>query len=368
MDVKNWIDDKITILKCWIIEYFLFKNSLEHLGNFMKKYYVLPIGFNDIYYGNKNMKRFIIFIINLVFRWFAVGFFLSFVLSDKIFSLIDVSSISSKHLKLYCLLSATIMLLIAVISTDLLLNGINYNFTSFKVIYYLMKDLKELHKLNEKNYKKLAILSRSIQILLINCGMIVLVIGATLFVIKIAILSGKIFWTWGTIIFILIYITNAATGLSVPCLYIIILFYYIMKFRQINHQIDLILDEKGIFFKRKILIIDNTKERQLISLIHEHNLAAIEIHKVNLIIRRTTACLFLTFAIMKIISLYLMVNINEFFMKMFLLIFDLFMLTFGFAGCYLPTLQIKSAHQPLKTVHSIVCKYKTSLRLKLKVS
>ena len=47
---------------------------------------------------------------------------------------------------------------------------------------------------------------------------------------------------------------------------------------------------------------------------------------------------------------------------------SLFTLVIGFAGCYLLTLQIKSAHQPLKTVHSIVCKYKMDLGLKLKVS
>ena len=64
MNAKNWINNKITDLKCWIKEYFLLKNSLEHLENFIKTYYVFSIGFNYIYYGNKNMKRFKIFIVN----------------------------------------------------------------------------------------------------------------------------------------------------------------------------------------------------------------------------------------------------------------------------------------------------------------
>ena len=42
--------------------FFLLKNSLKHLENFMKTYYVFSIGFNDIYYGNK--KFYLIFILH----------------------------------------------------------------------------------------------------------------------------------------------------------------------------------------------------------------------------------------------------------------------------------------------------------------
>ena len=374
MNVKKWIENKISILKswistlkCWIKGYFLLKNSLEHLENFIKKYYILPIGFNDIYYGNKNMTRFIIFIINWAFRWFAVGLYLSFILSDKMFSLIDVLSISNEHAKLLWLFGTIFLLLLAVFKTDNLLGEINYNLNPYKVIYYLMKDLKLLHKLNEKNYKKLAILSRSIQILIMDCGTILSVIAGTLIVVKIAILSGKIYWIWGIIIFTLIHITSATTTSSIVCLYIIMLVYYTMIFRQINHQFNLISDGKT-FFKRRQIIINKTKQRQLISLIHEHNLASIEIHKLNLIIRRSVGCIFITFAMIKIISLYLMVNSNEFFIKLFFVQFNFFMLISGFTLSYLFSLQIKSAHQSLKIVHSIICKCKMKLRLKLKVS
>ena len=64
MNLKTYIENKISTLKLKIKEYFLLKNSLNHLENFMKKYYVSSIGFDDIYYGNKNMKRFIILIVN----------------------------------------------------------------------------------------------------------------------------------------------------------------------------------------------------------------------------------------------------------------------------------------------------------------
>ena len=106
----------------------------------------------------------------------------------------------------------------------------------------------------------------------------------------------------------------------------------------------------------------------MISLIDQHNLAAIEIHKINLIIRRSITCFFITFAVINILSLYLMVNINEFFIKLFLIQLSFVVAIFGLAISYTFTLQIKSAHQSIETVYSIVCKYKMNLRLKLKVS
>ena len=367
MNVKNWIGNKITNLKLKMKEYFLLKNSLEHLENYMKRYYVFSIGFNDICYGNKNIKRLKICIINWVFGWFAMLYFLLFVLSDKMFSLMNVPSISDQHLKLLWTLGVLGLFAIAVIRTDNLYGEINYNLSPYKVIYYLMKDLKQLHKLNEKNYKKLAILSRSIQILLVDCGYILVGIVAILFFIKMAILSGKIFWTCGIIILILIFVTSATTSASTVSLYIIIFAYYAMIFGQINHGINLILNEKATLFRRRKLI-NRTKQKQLIRLINEHNLAAIEIHKINLIIRRSVGCLFISFAIIKIILLYLMVNFNDFLIKLLLIQMNFFILIFGFAFCYLFTLQIKLAHQPFKTVHSIVCKYRMNLQLKSKVS
>ena len=279
MNLKEYFGNKISILKCWIKEYFLLKNSLEHLGNFTKKYYVFSIGFDDIYHGNKNMKRFKICIVNWVFNWFIMLYLLALVLSDKMFSLIDVLPIFGKNLKLFWLLGALCSFFSAVVRTDYLYGEINYNLNPFKVIYYLMKDLKQLHKLNEKNYKKLSILSRSIQILHLDCGIILLVTPFSLFIIKIAILSGEIYWIWGSIILILGIIVNMTCISSANCLYIIMLSYYTMIFGQINHKISLILNEKSTFLKRRNLIINKTKERQLISLIREHNLQQLKFTK-----------------------------------------------------------------------------------------
>ena len=366
----NWIfnlKNKFSILKCWMKEYFLLENSLLHLESFIERYYVLSIGFSDIYYGNENMKRFKICAVNCAFGWFGVFFFLSFIFSENMFSLIDVPSIPGKNLKLLDTLTVITMLLMAVVRTDHLIAEIKHDLKPYKVIYYLMKDLKQFHKLNEKNYKKMAILSRSIEILILDCGTTLLVFLTTLFIINVAILSGKIWWILCIIIMILIITTCTTAATSIVCLSIIMFAYYTTIFSQINNQINLISNEQATFFKRK-KIINETKQRQLISLINEHNLAAIEIHKINLVGRRSIACVFIAFAMMKIVSLYLLVNFNGLFIRLFLMQFNFIVLLSGFASSYLFARQIKLAHQPLKTIHSIVCKYKMNLRFKLKVS
>ena len=187
----RWIKDKFLNLKYKIKEYFLLENSLEHLANAIKKFYILSVGFDDIYYGIKNHKRFKICIFNYAIIWLAKFYFLSYLLSDFMFSLMDIPSFTSQ-LKKLMILAVSITSLIAVFKTDFLLAQIN-NLSPLKVIYYLMKDLKQKHKLNDKNYKKLTIISRIIQLFLMDCGTTLILVVVMLFVIKMAILSGKFY-------------------------------------------------------------------------------------------------------------------------------------------------------------------------------
>ena len=94
-----WIKIKISTLKSRIKEYFSLKNWLFHLESVIRKFYIFSIGFNDIYYGNKNIKRFKICIFNCFIVRFIELLFLSFVFSDYMFSLVDIPSFS-EHLTL----------------------------------------------------------------------------------------------------------------------------------------------------------------------------------------------------------------------------------------------------------------------------
>ena len=331
---------------------------------------MFSIGFDDIYYGDKNPKQLKISILVLTYLWLTVLYGLSFILNDYMFSLMDIPLFNG-HLRQLVMLGVSIVFLDAMFKTDYLIGEMNCNLNQFKVLYYLMMDWKRNHRLNDKNYKRLAILSRIIQFWLIDFGIIFILIVIYITFIQLTILSkNKWFWISYIITTTPIFIYVPIITISTICLYIIIFKYYVMVFDQINDEINLILCEnkKSILFKRRLKTINKANQRQLINLIDQHNKAAIEIDNINLIIRRSIASLFINISIIKIISLYLLVNWNHFMIKILLSFIFFIIVTFSFGVCYMFTLQIKSAHQSQKTIYSIVCKYKLKLRFKLKVS
>ena len=148
------------------------------------------------------------------------------------------------------ILGASVTLLMASVKTELIFGEINYNLSSFKVIYYLMNDLKQKHKLNSKNYNKLTILSRGIQILTLDFGTIFIIIFALLFMIKMAILSGNFFWILLLILMTPFLIIIVTQGNTTVCITIITFTYYILQFGQINDKINFISNSI-----KKIIII-----------------------------------------------------------------------------------------------------------------
>ena len=156
----------------------------------------------------------------------------------------------------------------------------------------------------------------------------------------------------------------------------IIFAYYIMIFRQINDRIKSIsntslmrTNQEALFIKKnnKIKSFGRIRENQLIHLINQHNQAAIEMHKINLLIRKSLASLFVNFSFIKILSLYLIFNLSNAYIKILLSLITFVPLIFLFGLTYMLTMQIKLAHQPLRLFQSIVCRYKSSLSAKLKV-
>ena len=47
------------------------ENSIKTLSNAMRRFYVLSIGFDEIYYGIKNPKRFKLCILFCIIMWIA---------------------------------------------------------------------------------------------------------------------------------------------------------------------------------------------------------------------------------------------------------------------------------------------------------
>ena len=69
----------------------------------------------------------------------------------------------------------------------------------------------------------------------------------------------------------------------------------LVRFEQINDKIKLI---------NRFKIINKSRQRQLNNIIVEHNSLAVEIHKLNLMLRRFAGVFFISSSLTKIVSLY----------------------------------------------------------------
>ena len=69
--------------------------------------------------------------------------------------------------------------------------------------------------------------------------------------------------------------------------------------------------------------------------INEHNSLSVEVHKLNMMRRRTAASCFIKFSLMKIISLHLMFSPNDLSIKILAINIFVLYFVFGFAVTYL---------------------------------
>ena len=342
-------------------DYFRFDKSLLYLMKTLKKLYVFSIGFDDMYYGYKNPRRFRVCVFQCVYMWVVSLLQLALIASDSIWTRFNGSFLPDDFRAVH-LLGVMLFLMISGIKTDILLGEKNYNLGSFKVFHYLMNNVKYKHKLNDLNYRKLAVLSRIIQSFLLHYAGPTIAIVSGITIAGIGIMSNHVFWYIEASLLIPLYLVVATTITSYTCVIYIILTYYKLLFDQMNKSIASVVPND----RRRV--ITGRKEVRLTHLMNEHNLASHEIHSINLIIRRTAALFFFFASLIKIISLYLIINTKSDWMRMLITNIFVAFFTSGLGLTFLFSLQIKSAHKSLKIVHSMICKHRMRLSFKLKVS
>ena len=223
---------KINNLISKIHDYFLIEKSLNNLMNISVKYFVTSIDSNDIYYGDKNPKRFKTCVLIYVLMCLMTFGYISFILSDDMYSLID-SPFLPGHFRTMLLLTALSTIMILVAKTDIILGEIKFDLNQLKIFYYLINDVKSKHKLSEANYKKLTILSRIIQILIMNYALKFGITFGSVLIIKIAIEFKILVFQLGIIIStipFLIICTFTAASFFLPLLFcFIIINCYLIK-------------------------------------------------------------------------------------------------------------------------------------------
>ena len=357
----NKLINKIKDFNESVNEYFTLQNSLEYLNKFLKTFYIYSVGFDDMYYGFRNPKRLRISVVICSLLWLVTLYHLLLVTSDDVYSLIN-GPFLPELFKVLLLFNFIVLFLITAIKTEIIFGEVKCNTEPFKVFHFLMRNVKSKHKLTEKNYKKLAILSRIVQICLLNyvipivSGIIISLYGL------IAIKSGQIFWLFEFVLITPFYIEIVLVITTFACTTYVYYAYYMLLFNQINDRFKFLMKNNN-----KSKIICQKKEIKLLHLIHEHNLAAIEIDNMNSIIKRSDATMFITFSLIKNITLYLFINAKDTFLNLLMGNAFIAFFIFGFGASIMFSLQIKSAHKSQRLIHSILCKYKMRLSFRLQV-
>ena len=345
--------------------YFQLSNSLGHLMKISKRFYVTSIGFDQIFYGTKNPTRYKICVLTCIYCWLVTIGQIVFISCDQIYSKFDGPFLPD-NFKTIHVMAVIAFALCSLIKAELLIGEKKYNLKPLRVFYSLMNNWKFSiikHNLNVKNYKRLAYLTRISQTLVFDYLMPIVILMASLIITQTAFLSGQLFWFLQAIHLIPLYmwiIYGFSTGFVIIYVYFS---YYKMIFDQINVKI------KEMIQNGRWRFIIGRREDIIINLIQEHNQLANAIYQMNLIFRRIAAAMFITVSFIKIISLYLLIYMKRVSL-MRMLIANIFIVSFFFSYLiyYFLSHQIKSAHHSHQFVHSIVCKYKMSLNLRLKLS
>ena len=362
--------DKTFIRK--IFENFKNRDVFDHLINVTKRFHVISIGLDEIVNGvinqteNRNKIKHSIF--NLKYSIFILIFMLvstlvlfAFLISDQLFSLYKFPTPIS-NFRIIVLVVVISSILIFVIKIDFILGQINYELSSLKMFYFLKMNLKLKHKLNAKNYKKLVILSQIIVLSLLDYGVSTAVICAAAFNTTMSLWTKKFIWIIEAIKLTPFYLIQVVTLSTWMCIVYILICYYKFRFDQVNHQI------KSFISKQTSNIVNRKFENRLTQLINEHNSISIEVNRFNLLMRRSTATMFLITSLLKITIIYLVMNAKHILMKLIFLNCLLFTFLFGLGISYLFSLEIKSAHRSRSLIYSMLCNYKMRPSFRLKVS
>lgn len=198
-------------------KYFQLRNSLEDLSKIMKKLFIFSVSFDEIYYGKKNPKRFLICCLISGLIWLIFLFHLIIICSNYTFSLIDNPKI--KYLRAFISLATVIFWFVAFNKSDVYLLMELKNLVVLKIFYYLRQNIKSKYKLNDKNYNLLGILTRIILLIAINCGIIIISLVSLTFFVLMTIWTKQLFWLIETLL--IPFYVIAYLSVAVSCLILV---------------------------------------------------------------------------------------------------------------------------------------------------
>ena len=340
---------KVDIYNRFDFEEFIdIKKSTKAIGYWIKTTFIVSVDITELYHDKINWKRHLFGWFNVVFL-ILYGIFLICAISIKsIFDLVDSEFIPSTY-KILCIYYIFITILITSFRFDAIMSEKNRLVTVFKSFYYLQEDIKSKHGLTDANLRKLAIFYK---LLYVACFYICLpfVMGfAITYYSYVAIMCNRITFQLLTPLALFHIWLVASTVFLGATMGIGMFYYYILMFKQIDCQINEIYKQIDGFFTIK-------HKKKLMKLIKQHNLMALNVYKVNLIIRRSILVFFVTYVILTILPLNLYIRSNSPIEKLMCFGGIFFNLLYSSCWAFAMSTTTRVAHQPYKTIYKIIKK------------
>lgn len=321
-------------------------NVIKLIGHLNKKSNFFSVDFTEIYFGQMNIIRYLV-------NWFHFilincGFLtlLIFIINDNLYSLVD-NEFLPKNTKSILVVGLIFIFLTISFRFDILINEWHHHLKPFKFMYYLQENIEMEHGLTRRNLFKLSMITKLFDYAFrIGASLALTVISSV--ILYVAIRSGRliIFILYPVFIYLIIFVVITICICAV--LSVISLYYYILTFDQLNQQFESI--EKRSFGRVSLM-----NQMKLIRLVKRHDKKAQELNMFNLMIRRTVGVYWVSIALLQMLPLHIFLEEDEvLFFQFFYFVYVIGALSFGFAVSVLLSWQIRSAHQPIKSIYKIL--------------
>ena len=212
------------------------KKSLEFIDDLIKQTSFSSVGFTELYLGQLNLLKYIICWLHIIIFLIITFGFILFIKFDFLWNLIDNEFLPENTRSLLVVIVVLLVLTIAC-RLDIAISEWNKRCEVYKYYYYLKKDIKSKHGLTKKNYKKIQVLTKILELFVIKgcVPLIVLLIFAIHLYSPIRTQLITIYLLIPVAINSLYY--GSATLSLMGSLLIISVYYFTLLFGQIDNQI-----------------------------------------------------------------------------------------------------------------------------------
>ena len=154
-------------------------DTIDAISEFFTKFSVVSVDIHDIFHNRKNPMESWIIVFNCACMWIGLIISQLTLHVNLLLDLLRNDFINLNQMKLLLNLGSILLLVVAILKTDLLIEERKNNLAKFKFLYYLMVDDRAQHKLNKHNYKMFKFITGIIHLVLIRFGFPFVIICGT---------------------------------------------------------------------------------------------------------------------------------------------------------------------------------------------